>query len=118
MLIDDFTRRQVGQEVALLIINGSFALLFVIVCNGVERLRTEEENVNNTQDKMVMDMMIKIEVGQTYDFAPINMCSAYLQFLDTNCTLVHLAYHCYYGHMHHREALQYEKYLIMLGTFR
>ena len=62
--MDDFTRRQVGQEVALLIIKGSFSLFLVIVCSGVERLRTEEDNVNNTQDKMVIDMMSKLKLGR------------------------------------------------------
>ena len=76
--MDDFTKRHVGQEVALLIMKGSFALFFVMVCSGVERLRTEEDNVNNTQDKMVIDMMIKTEVGQTVHFSSINMPSAYL----------------------------------------
>ena len=78
ILIDDFTRRQVGQEVALVIMEGSFALFLVMVCSGVERLRVEENNVNNTQDKMVIDMTITTEVGQTVHFSPINMPSAYL----------------------------------------
>ena len=47
-MIDDFTRRQVGQEVALVIMDGSFSLFLVMVCSGVERLRVEENNVNNT----------------------------------------------------------------------
>ena len=76
--MDDFTRRQYGQEVALVIMKGSFALFFVMIFSGVERLRTEEDNVNNTQEKMVIDMMIKTEVGQTVHFSSINMPSAYL----------------------------------------
>ena len=55
--MDDFTRRQVGQDVALVLNKGSFCVLLDMACGGVERLRTVENNVNNMQEVVVVDMV-------------------------------------------------------------
>ena len=59
MFMEDFTKRQLGQEVAFIILNGSFSLFFDTVCSGEERLITEEKKVNNTNAKVVIAMMMR-----------------------------------------------------------
>ena len=56
MLVEVFTVRQVGQDVAFVRLRVSLDT----ACSGVERLRTEENMVTNMQVERVMDMVIMV----------------------------------------------------------
>ena len=60
MLVEVFTSRQVGQDVAFVRVRGSLWVVLDTACSGVERLRTEENMVTNMQVERVMDMVIVV----------------------------------------------------------